>query len=118
RVDTLAKAAEFVVAESNGYRSRLQTKRLNASGGVIGTYFLQPSLEGRQDNTLQTARLTPGDTLSKLMFGTYGYRTSLFARGLFSSDLVGNLQYHDFSKLQYFFEFMTPRRERKMKEKF
>lgn len=118
RVDTLAKAVEFVVAESNGYRSRLQTKRLNAQGEVIGTYFLQPSLNAPDDNTLQTGRLTPGDTLSKLMFGTYGYRTALFARGLFSSDLVGDIKYHDFSKLRFFFEFMTPRREKRMKEKF
>ncbi len=118
RVDTLAKAVEFVVAETNGFRSRLQIKRLNAGGDVLGTYFLQPSLNAPNDNILQTGRLTPGDTLSKLVFGTYGYRTAQFARGLFSSDLSGKIKYHDFSKLRYFFEFLTPRRQKKLQEKF
>ncbi|MFC6998418.1 hypothetical protein [Rufibacter roseus] len=118
RVDTISNAVEFVVAESNGWRSRLQTKRMNASGDVIGTYFLQPNMQYRDDNTLQIARLTPGDTLQKLLIGTYGYRTSMFARGLFSSDLTGNIKYYDFSQLEYFFEYTSPRRQRKMKAKF
>ncbi|WP_207432693.1 hypothetical protein [Sabulibacter ruber] len=118
RVDTLTKAVEFVVAESNGWRSRVQTKRMNTKGDVIGTYFIQPEMDWRNDNTLQGGRLTPGDTLSKRVIGTYGHRTSIFSKGLFTSDLSGNLQYYDFSKLGHFFEYLSPRAERRMKAKF
>ncbi|ALI99626.1 hypothetical protein [Rufibacter tibetensis] len=118
RVDTLTKAVEFVVAESNGWRSRVQTKRMNSKGEVIGTYFIQPEMEYRNDNTLQGARLTPGDTLSKTLLGTYGYRTSVFSKGLFTSSLGGDIKYYDFSKLDHFFEYLSPRAERRMKEKF
>ncbi|WP_181304408.1 hypothetical protein [Rufibacter sp. XAAS-G3-1] len=118
RVDTLTHAVEFVVAESNGWRSRVQTKRINTKGDVIGTYFIQPEMDDRNDNTLQAGRLTPGDTLSKVLLGTYGYRTSVFSKGLFASDLFSNLKYYDFSKLDYFFEYLGPRAQRRMKEKF
>ncbi|WP_205501876.1 hypothetical protein [Rufibacter psychrotolerans] len=118
RVDTLTRAVEFVVEESNGWRSRVQTKRMNTKGEVIGTYFIQPEMDYRNDNTLQAGRLTPGDTLTKRLIGTYGHRTSIFAKGLFTSDLAGNLQYYDFSKLSHFFEYLSPRAERRMKAKF
>ncbi|GGK59272.1 hypothetical protein ACD591_16600 [Rufibacter glacialis] len=118
RVDTISRAVEFVVAESNGLRSRVQTKRLNPKGEVIGTYFIQPEIEYRNENTLQGARLTPGDTLSKILLGTFGYRTSVFSKGLFTSNLAGNVKYYDFSKLKHFFEYLSVRGERRMKEKF
>ncbi|WP_210466390.1 hypothetical protein [Rufibacter roseolus] len=118
RVDTLTHAVEFVVAESNGRRSRVQAKRMNTKGEVIGTYFLQPELDERNDNTLQAGRLTPGDTLTKVLLGTYGFRTSVFAKGLYSSDLAGNVNYYDFTKLDHFFEYMGPRAQRRMKAKF
>ncbi|RNI25918.1 hypothetical protein [Rufibacter latericius] len=118
RVDTLTHAVEFVVAESNGWRSRVQTKRLNSKGDVIGTYFIQPPMDYRNDNTLQAGRLTPGDTLTKILLGTFGHRTSVFSKGLFSSDLAGNVQYFDFSKLENFFEYLGPRAQRRMKAKF
>ncbi len=118
RIDTLTKAVEFVVAESNGIRSRVQTKRLNPKGEVIGTYFLQPPINSREDNTLQVARLTPGDTLTKRLIGTFGYRTNIFAKGLFSSDLTGNLKLYDFPQLSYFFDYLPARRQRRLKAKF
>ncbi|MGV3539182.1 MAG: hypothetical protein ACO1OQ_05185 [Rufibacter sp.] len=115
RVDTLTKAVEFVVNESNGWRSRIQTKRMNALGEVIGTYFLQPQ---GMDNQLHIARLTPGDTLSKLLIGTYGYRTNIYSKGLFTGDLLGNHKYYEFSQLEHFFEYTTPGRQRRLREKF
>ncbi|MFB9865076.1 hypothetical protein [Rufibacter immobilis] len=118
RVDTLSHAVEFVVAESNGWRSRVQTKRINTKGDVIGTYFIQPEIDYRNYKTLQAGRLTPGDTLSKVLIGTFGYRTSIFSKGLFTSNLAGNVKYFDFSKLDHFFEYLSPRAERRMKAKF
>ncbi|MBC3540367.1 hypothetical protein ACFSC6_12935 [Rufibacter sediminis] len=118
RVDTLTHAVEFVVSETNGWRSRVQTKRLNTKGDVIGTYFIQPEMDYRNDKTLQSGRLTPGDTLSKVLLGTYGYRTSVYSMGLFTSDLSSNIQYFDFSKLDNFFEYLGPRAQRRMKAKF
>jgi hypothetical protein len=117
RVDTLTNAVEFVVAESNGIRSRVQAKRMNTKGEVMGTYFIQPEPQKRVDNVLQAARLTPGDTLSKLLVGTFGYRTSVFAKGLYTSGLTGDINYHDFSKLNHFFDYLGPRAQRRMKAK-
>ncbi|RNI25919.1 hypothetical protein EFB08_13860 [Rufibacter latericius] len=118
RVDTLTHALELVLTESNGARSRVQTKRLNAKGEVIGTYFVQPQMEFRTENTLQGARLAPGDTLRKVLVGTFGHRTFSFSKGLFTSHLGGNTRYFDFSKLRHFFEYLSPRKERRMKAKF
>ncbi len=118
RVDTLTHAVEVVVAESNGTRSRLQIKRMNSNGEVVGTYFVQPQMEFRSENTLQSARLAPGDTLNKVLVGTFGHRRYTFSKGLFSSSLVGNLRYFDFSKLKHFFEYLSPRRARRIKAKF
>ncbi|MBA9076814.1 hypothetical protein [Rufibacter quisquiliarum] len=115
RVDTLTKTVEFVVGETNGWRSRVQTKRMTSLGEVVGTYFLQPR---DIDNNLQPARLTPGDTLSKLLIGTFGYRTTIFSKGLFTGDLAGNLKYYEFSQLKHFFEYTTPGRQKRLREKF
>ncbi|KAA3436422.1 hypothetical protein FOA19_18690 [Rufibacter hautae] len=118
RVDTLTHAVELVIAESNGTRSRLQIKRLNAMGEVKGTYFVQPQMEFRSENTLQGARLTPGDTLSKVLVGSFGHRSYSFSKGIFTSNLAGHIRYFDFSQLKHFFEYLPPRKERRMKAKF
>ncbi|AKQ44662.1 hypothetical protein TH63_01905 [Rufibacter radiotolerans] len=117
RVDTLTRAVEFVVSESNGLRSRIQAKRMNTKGEVIGTYFIQPEVQQRVDNVLQAARLAPGDTLSKLLIGTFGYRTSIFSKGLYTSGLAGDIKYHDFNKLNHFFDYLGPGAQRRMKAK-
>ncbi|ALI99625.1 hypothetical protein DC20_12395 [Rufibacter tibetensis] len=117
RVDTLSRAVEFVVAETNGQRSRVQVKRMNTKGDVTGTYFIQPDLNTRTNNTLQPARLTPGDTLNKFLVGTYGYRTDKYANGLFISTLAGQIAYYDLYKLSHFFEYLSPRGKRRMKAK-
>ncbi|WP_210466391.1 hypothetical protein [Rufibacter roseolus] len=118
RVDTLSRTMEFVVAESDGLHPRVQARRMNPQGGIIGTYFFQPKPEERTDNTLQTGLLTPGDTLGKLLIGSYGYRSSRFLRGLFTGDLKGNLKYYDLSKLSHFLEYLSPRAQRRMKARF
>lgn len=117
RVDTLTHAAEFVVVESYGFRSRIQVRRLFPNSDSAGTYFIPPRLDYRNDNHLQNARLTPGDTLHKRLLGTYGYRNGVYASGLFSSDLAGNTKYFDFGQLNHFFDYMSERRQRKLKEK-
>ncbi|KAA3436423.1 hypothetical protein [Rufibacter hautae] len=117
RVDTLSKAVEFVTAAANGQRTQVQVKRMNSDGDVTGTYFIQPDLNSRANNTLQPARLTPGDTLNKLLVGTYGYRTDKYANGLFISTLAGQIAYYDLYKLSRFFEYLSPRGERRMKAK-
>lgn len=118
RVDTLTKAAEFLVSEANNYRSRVQVKRMSAKGDVLGTYFLPPRIDFSTETNIQDGRLTPGDTLSKLVLGTYGYRETTFARGLYSSDLAGNVKFYDFSKLDRFFDHFSQRQQRRMKAKF
>ncbi|WP_210466392.1 hypothetical protein [Rufibacter roseolus] len=117
RVDTLSKAVEFVTAATNGQYAQVQVKRMNSKGDVTGSYFIQPDLNSRANNTLQPARLTPGDTLNKLLVGTYGYRTDKYANGLFISTLAGQIAYYDLYKLSHFFEYLSPGGERRMKAK-
>ncbi|AMM50277.1 hypothetical protein TH61_02505 [Rufibacter sp. DG15C] len=118
RVDTLTHAAEFLVSETNNYRSRVQVKRMDPKGDVLGTYFLPPRIDFSTETNIQDGRLTPGDTLSKLILGTYGYRETTFARGVFSSDLAGNIKFYDFSKFDRFFDHLSQRQQRRMKAKF
>ncbi|QHL87339.1 hypothetical protein GU926_07790 [Nibribacter ruber] len=118
RVDTLTHAAEFLVSETNNYRSRVQVKRMNPKGEVLGTYFLPPRIDFSTDTNIQDGRLAPGDTLSKLVLGTFGYRETTFARGVYSSDLAGNLKFYDFSKFDRFFDHLSLRQQRRMKAKF
>ncbi|WP_192823403.1 hypothetical protein [Rufibacter sp. LB8] len=118
RADTASRSLEFALVESNGTLSRMHVKRLHANGVSKGNYFIQPDFKLRNNYLLQTARLTPGDTLTKLLIGTYGYRTQQFAKGLFVSPLAGQITYLDFGDLPHFFGYLSPRAERRMKAKY
>ncbi|WP_026236191.1 hypothetical protein [Pontibacter roseus] len=109
-VDPAYGRADVVLTESNGRIARLQVKSFDSSGKLIRNYFIL-----QQDNrSLLNAEVTPGDTLNKLLFGTYGSRDLRYVQGFFSAPVASQVvdgQFYSFLQLQNFFKYMKPRRE-------
>ncbi|GEO06408.1 hypothetical protein AAE02nite_40720 [Adhaeribacter aerolatus] len=114
-MDTLANRAEFILSETNGIKGRLQVKRFTPAGNLYSNTLLQPPF-GRN---LVSAQLTPGDSLQKLVIGTYSHRDTRYAQGFFSSALTtpDSLRYIDFIQTKHFFDFLSKRAHRKVYQK-
>lgn len=115
-LDTLARRAEFILAESNGPRGRLQAKRFSLSGDLYSTNFIQPDFR----RNLITARFTPGDSTNKRLIGAFSTRDLRFAQGLFSVPLTGvrdSIVYYDFIELKHFFDFMSKGAQRRLQQR-
>lgn len=114
-MDTLANRAEFILSESNGIKGRLQVKRFTPAGSLYSNTLLQPPF-GRN---LVSAQLTPGDSTTKLIIGTYSHRDTRYSQGFFSSHLAApdSIQYIDFIQTKHFFDFLSKRAHRKIYQK-
>jgi hypothetical protein len=118
--DLLTDAAQgrvdVVLTESKGRISRLQVKSFDYRGKLIHNYFiLQPN-----NRSLLNAEITPGDTLSRLLVGTYGMRDLRYSQGFFTSPVVSQIasgEFYSFLDLQNFFKYMKPRREERTRKR-
>jgi hypothetical protein len=108
--------ADVVLTESNGRISRLQVKSFNSSGKLLRNYFIL-----QQDNrALLNAEITPGDTLSRMLIGTYGIRDLRYAQGFFTAPVVTEPvsgEFYSFLQLQNFYKYMKPRREERTRKR-
>ena len=115
-LDTVANRAEFILAESNGPRGRLQAKRFSLEGNLYTTNFIQPDFR----RNLITARFTPGDSTGKRLIGAFSVRDLRFAQGLFTAPLTGgedSIVYYDFLELKHFFDFLSKGAQRRLQQR-
>jgi hypothetical protein len=118
--DLLANAAhqrlDVVISESNGRISRLQVKSFDQTGKLINNLFIL-----QQDTrSLLQAEITPGDTLSRMLLGTYGARDLRYSQGFFTAPVVSQVvsgEFYSFLDLQNFFKYMKPRREERTRKR-
>nr|WP_232066411.1 hypothetical protein [Hymenobacter sp. BT18] len=120
--DSVTKRAAFVLTQTNGMKSRLQLKQLSQDGMLLRTEFIQAESE----RNLITAQLSPGDSTTRLVAGTYTLRDPRYSQGLFAADLNAgttpgggrkSMRFYDFLSLKHFFDFMKPNREARIREK-
>ncbi|MCC2546907.1 hypothetical protein LJY25_10665 [Hymenobacter sp. BT175] len=121
--DSTTKRAEFVMSQSNGYKSRLQVKQLSARGQLLHSEFVQTESE----RGLITAQISPrADSTTRLLAGTYSLRDTRYSQGIFSADLTAgttptgvreSLRFYDFINLKHFFDFMKPAREERLRQR-
>ncbi|MBD1398378.1 hypothetical protein H9Q13_14500 [Pontibacter sp. JH31] len=115
-VDPTQGFADVVLTESNGRISRLQVKRFNAKGKLLGNYFILQ----QENKSLLNAEVTPGDSLSKMLLGTYGARDLRYSQGFFTSPVASQVvsgEFYSFLQLKNFFKYMKPRREERTKKR-
>jgi hypothetical protein len=114
--DTAAQRMEFVLAESNGKRGRLQIKRLAPDGTLLSLNFIQT-----QDRNFLAGRLAPGDSTRKRVAGSYSFRDLRYAQGFFVSPLVlqpgEKPQYYDFTTFSHYFDYMKPGRQVRIRQR-
>ena len=114
--DTVTQRMEFILAESNGLKSRLQTKRLGPDGRLYSTNFLQ-----NPDRSFLSARLSPGDSSRKLIMGTYSNRDLRYAQGIFTGPFLSHtgkeFRYYAFTSFMHFFDYLRPTRQEKLRRK-
>lgn len=107
---------DVVLTESNGRISRLQVKSFDYTGKLLHNYFiLQP-----HQRSLLNAEITPGDTLSRMLLGTYGMRDLRYSQGFFTTPAVSQVargEFYSFLDLQNFFKYMKPRREERIRKR-
>ncbi|MBG8552713.1 hypothetical protein [Hymenobacter guriensis] len=120
--DSVTKRAAFVLTQTNGLKSRLQLKQLSQDGQLLRTEFIQAESE----RNLITAQLSPGDSATRLVTGTYTLRDPRYSQGLFAADLNAgttpgggrnSMRFYDFLSLKHFFDFMNPAREARIRER-
>jgi hypothetical protein len=120
--DSVTKRAEFILSESNGFKSRLQVKQLSNQGQLLRSEFIQAESE----RGLISAQLSPGDSAARLLAGTYTLRDSRYSQGLFAADLTAgvtetgqrrSLRFYDFLNLKHFFDFMNPARVARLRQR-
>ncbi|WP_162910871.1 hypothetical protein [Hymenobacter oligotrophus] len=115
--DSATERVGYVLSQTNGRLSRLQVKQLSARGQLLASQFIQAE-SGRG---LVTAELSPGDSVRRLLTGTYTLRDPRYSQGLFATDLSGGptarppLRFYDFTVLKHFFDFMKPRRAERLR---
>lgn len=107
---------DVVLVETNRRVSRLQVKSFDHNGKLQQNYFiLQP-----QARSLLNAEVTPGDTLSRMLLGTYGARDLRFVQGFFTSPVASKIvegEFYSLLDLQNFFKYMKPRREERTRKR-
>ncbi|TGE19342.1 hypothetical protein [Hymenobacter elongatus] len=120
--DSVAKQIKFVVTQNNGVKSRLQVKQISSQGKLLHSEFVQ----AESDRSLLTAQLSPGDSTNRLMAGTYTLRDIRYSQGLFAADLTQgqtptgsrpSLRFYDFLNLKHFFDYMSPNRQARLRQR-
>ncbi len=115
-IDTENRQVDVVLTESNRRISRLQVKSFDLYGKLISNHFILQ----RGNTSLLNAEVSPGDSTTKLLFGTYGTRDVRYAQGFFVADVTSGLVNADFYsmlELQNFYRFMKPRREKRVRSR-
>jgi len=115
-LDTTTQRAEFVMAESNGIRGRLQVKRFSPGGDLYTNQFILPEFK----KNLVTGQVSPGDSASKLVIGSFNSRTLRTAEGIFTTPLPAtenSISYYPFLKLTHFFDFLSKRARRRLDQR-
>lgn len=115
-VDPVQGRADVVLTESNGRISRLQVKSFDANGKLLHNHFILQ----QENRSLLNAEITPGDTLSRLLIGTYGARDLRYAQGFFTHPVTSQPatgEFYSFLQLQHFFKYMKPRREERTRKR-
>ncbi|MCB2378057.1 hypothetical protein LGH70_10720 [Hymenobacter sp. BT635] len=119
--DSVANQVKFVVSQTNGLKSRLQVKQISPQGKLVHSEFVQ----AESNRSLLTAQLSPGDS-SRLMTGTYTLRDNRYSQGLFATNLTQGLtttgtrpplRFYDFLHLKHFFDFMSPNRQARLRQR-
>ncbi|MDF7813374.1 hypothetical protein [Hymenobacter sp. YC55] len=122
--DSAARRAEFVLSQTNGFKTRLQLKQLSAQGKLLRSEFVQAESE----RGLISAQISPAsDSASgRLLAGTYTLRDARYSQGLFAADLSAgvtptgsrrSLRFYDFANLKHFFDFMSPSRAARLRQR-
>ena len=107
---------DVVISESNGRVSRLQVKSFDVRGELIKNRFILP----QNNRSLLNAEVTPGDTTTKLLVGTYGTRDVRFTQGFFTIPAIaetGSAEFYTVLQLKNFLKFMKPRREERTRRR-
>ncbi|MCC9137935.1 hypothetical protein ACFSKU_21170 [Pontibacter silvestris] len=108
--DPVNKRIDVVMTESNGRVSRLQVKSFDANGELLSNHFIL-----QQDNkSLLNAEITPGDTTSRMLIGSFGTRDLRYTQGFFTTSMATNAsdgQFYNILQLKNFLKYMKPRRE-------
>lgn len=115
--DHTHRRVDAVLSETNRRVSRLQVKSFSSQGTLLHNHFiLQP-----QDRSLLQAEITPGDTLSRLLIGTYGTtRDFRFTQGFFTAPVASQIvqgEFYSFLDLQHFYKYLKPRREERTRRR-
>jgi hypothetical protein len=122
--DSAAQRAEFVLSQSNGFKNRLQLKHLSAGGALLTSEFVQAESE----RGLIAAQISPAtdSAQGRLLAGTYTLRDPRYSQGLFAADLSAgvtpsgarrSLRFYDYANLKHFFDFMSPNRARRLRQR-
>ncbi|UOQ72201.1 hypothetical protein [Hymenobacter cellulosilyticus] len=83
-------------------------------------------MQAESNRSLLTAQLSPGDSTNGLMAGTYTLRDIRYSQGLFATDLTQpltpsgarpSLRFYDFLHLKHFFDFMSPNRQARLRQR-
>ncbi|PRY16432.1 hypothetical protein CLV24_101278 [Pontibacter ummariensis] len=107
---------DAVLTESNGRVSRLQVKSFDRNGELLNNYFILQ----KDDKSLLNAEITRGDSLDKLLVGTYGTRDLRYNRGFFTAPLASRVvdaEFYNVLQLQNFLKYMKPRREARIRRR-
>lgn len=113
-IDTENRQIDVVLTESNKRISRLQVKSFDVHGKLLSNHFILQ----RGNMSLLNAEISPGDSTTKLLFGTYGTRDIRYGQGFFVADVTSGLVNADFYsilELQNFYKYMKPRREKRVR---
>lgn len=120
--DSAANQIKMVVTQTNGVKSRLQVKQISPQGKLLRSEFVQ----AESNRSLLTAQISTGDSTDRLMAGTYTLRDTRYSQGLFATDLTQgptptgsrpSLRFYDFLNLKHFFDFMSPNREARLRQR-
>ncbi|MBF9253406.1 hypothetical protein I2I11_08890 [Pontibacter sp. 172403-2] len=107
---------DVVISESNGRVSRLQIKSFNVRGELINNRFILP----QNSYSLLKAEVTPGDTTTKLLIGTYGTRDVRYTQGFFTIPAISDTdpaKFYTILQLKNFLKYMKPRREERTRRR-
>lgn len=108
---------DVILSENNGRIARLQVKSFDDRGKLLHNYFILQ----KDNRNLLHAEISPGDTLSRILIGTYtGSRELRTAKGFFTAPVASQEvdgEFYSFLQLQNFFKFMKPRREERIRKR-
>lgn len=109
---------DIIVSTRNLQRRKvLWVRSYTPEGDLVNTTVL----EGNSDKSLIFGRSLRKPDGTQIIAGSFGVRNIEFSRGIFFTEIRPGsepiLQYYNFSDLENFFQFMKPKRERRVKEK-